>query len=88
MPLSRISHYTLFSSCANSRDYRDVNAYSKGNSSIEPLDVFDDHSAVVGVGSASLVLVSVANASTQDVDWHASNENVFASVGDDKMLKM
>ncbi|KAH9075852.1 histone acetyltransferase type B subunit 2 [Lactarius deliciosus] len=42
----------------------DVNAYSKGNSSIEPLDVFDDHSAVVG-----------------DVDWHASNENVFASLG-------
>jgi hypothetical protein len=24
----------------------------------------------------------------KDVDWHASNENVFVSVGDDKMLKM
>lgn len=24
----------------------------------------------------------------QDVDWHATNENVFASVGDDKMLMM
>ena len=33
---------------------RDVNAFSKGNSSIEPLNVFDDHTAVVGVGSASL----------------------------------
>lgn len=65
-----------------------MNAYSKGNSSIEPLDVFDDHTAVVGVGSASLVLVRVTNARTQDVDWHASHENVFASVGDDKMLKM
>lgn len=32
---------------------RDVNAFSKGNSSIEPLNVFDDHTAVVGVGSAS-----------------------------------
>ncbi|KAI9513126.1 WD40-repeat-containing domain protein [Russula earlei] len=49
----------------------DVNAYSKANSSIEPLNVFDDHTAVVG-----------------DVDWHATNENVFASVGDDKMLKI
>ncbi|KAI0307624.1 histone acetyltransferase type B subunit 2 [Multifurca ochricompacta] len=49
----------------------DVNAYSKANSSIEPLNVFSDHTAVVG-----------------DVDWHASNENVFASVGDDKMLKI
>ena len=25
---------------------------------------------------------------TQDVDWHASHQNVFASVGDDKMLMM
>ncbi|KAH9996523.1 histone acetyltransferase type B subunit 2 [Russula vinacea] len=49
----------------------DVNAYSKANSSVEPLNVFDDHTAVVG-----------------DVDWHASNENVFTSVGDDKMLKI
>ncbi|KAH9056968.1 histone acetyltransferase type B subunit 2 [Lactarius vividus] len=37
----------------------DVNAYSKGNSSIEPLGVFDDHTAVVGVGFVSLVLVCV-----------------------------
>ena len=54
MPLARITHYTLLSSCANSPRSRDVNAYSKGNSSIEPLNVFDDHTAVVGVGSASL----------------------------------
>lgn len=32
---------------------RDVNAYSKANSSIEPLNVFDEHTAVVGVCSAS-----------------------------------
>ena len=25
---------------------------------------------------------------TQDVDWHAYHENIFASVGDDKMLMM
>ncbi|KAI0286837.1 histone acetyltransferase type B subunit 2 [Russula aff. rugulosa BPL654] len=49
----------------------DLNAYSKANSTIEPLTVFKDHTAVVG-----------------DVDWHASNENVFVSVGDDKMLKI
>jgi hypothetical protein len=24
----------------------------------------------------------------KDVDWHASDENLFVSVGDDKMLKM
>ena len=24
----------------------------------------------------------------QDVDWHASHQNLFASVGDDKMLMM
>lgn len=33
--------------------FRDVNAYSKANSSIEPLNVFDEHTAVVGVCSAS-----------------------------------
>lgn len=54
MPLVRITRYCPFSSCANSKDSRDVNAFSKGNSSIEPLNVFDDHTAVVGVGSASL----------------------------------
>ena len=32
---------------------RDVNAYSKANSSIEPLNVFDEHTAVVGVCFAS-----------------------------------
>ena len=53
MPLARISCCAPSSSCANSQGSRDVNAYSKGNSSIEPLDVFDDHTAVVGVGSAS-----------------------------------
>lgn len=26
--------------------------------------------------------------SVQDVDWHPTNENMFASVGDDKMLNM
>ncbi|KAI0067988.1 histone acetyltransferase type B subunit 2 [Artomyces pyxidatus] len=49
----------------------DVNAYTKANPSIEPLNVFDEHTSVVG-----------------DVDWHSKNENVFASVGDDKMLKI
>ncbi|KAI0050615.1 histone acetyltransferase type B subunit 2 [Auriscalpium vulgare] len=49
----------------------DVRGYQKANPSIEPLNVFDEHTSVVG-----------------DVDWHANHENVFASVGDDKMLKI
>ncbi|TFY67976.1 hypothetical protein EVG20_g3738 [Dentipellis fragilis] len=49
----------------------DINAYNKANPSVEPLNVFDEHSSVVG-----------------DVDWHATKENVFASVGDDCMLKL
>ncbi|KAL0568163.1 Histone acetyltransferase type B subunit 2 [Marasmius crinis-equi] len=47
----------------------DVNSYTKGKTSIEPLAVYKGHTAVVG-----------------DVDWHATKENVFASVGDDRML--
>lgn len=71
------------------RGLRDVNAYSKANSSVEPLNVFDDHTAVVGVGSALQALSYMKlTPDTKDVDWHASNENVFTSVGDDKMLKM
>lgn len=49
----------------------DINAYSKANPSIEPLNVFNEHTAVVG-----------------DVDWHPTQENVFASVSDDKTLKI
>ncbi|TDL20887.1 WD40 repeat-like protein [Rickenella mellea] len=47
----------------------DVNSYSKANTTIEPLAIYEGHTSVVG-----------------DVDWHATHENVFASVGDDKML--
>ncbi len=67
-----------------------MNAYSKANSSIEPLNVFEEHSAVVGVRSASQrrSYMKLMPSETKDVDWHASNENVFVSVGDDKMLKM
>jgi hypothetical protein len=41
----------------------------------------------------SLVYVSTTSVpsttnESQDVDWHASHQNVFASVGDDKMLMM
>ncbi|KAI0035151.1 WD40 repeat-like protein [Vararia minispora EC-137] len=49
----------------------DVNSYSKGEPMLQPVNVFSEHTAVVG-----------------DVDWHATDENVFASVGDDKMLKI
>lgn len=31
---------------------------------------------------------SASYAAPQDVDWHATNEHMFASVGDDKMLMM
>ncbi|KAH8101041.1 histone acetyltransferase type B subunit 2 [Phellopilus nigrolimitatus] len=47
----------------------DVNMYSKGKNSIEPVTVYSGHESVVG-----------------DVDWHAKEENIFASVGDDKKL--
>ncbi|VDB91608.1 unnamed protein product [Peniophora sp. CBMAI 1063] len=49
----------------------DLNAYTKGEATLSPVNIFAEHSSVVG-----------------DVDWHATDENMFASVGDDKMLKV
>lgn len=49
--------------------YRDVRGYTKGNSSMDPLNVYRGHSAIV-----------------EDVAWHNLQEDVFASVGDDRML--
>ncbi|KAF7783983.1 hypothetical protein Agabi119p4_148 [Agaricus bisporus var. burnettii] len=49
----------------------DINAYTRGNTSIEPVNIFRGHTSVVG-----------------DVDWHPTQENLFASVGDDKMLML
>ncbi|KAI0323056.1 histone acetyltransferase type B subunit 2 [Amylostereum chailletii] len=49
----------------------DLNAYTKGESTIQPVHVYSEHTSVVG-----------------DVDWHSSDPHVFASVGDDKTLKM
>lgn len=48
---------------------RDINAYTKAKSTLEPLRVFRGHTSVVG-----------------DVSWHATREEVFASVGDDRLL--
>ncbi len=81
---------TPFSRVLTISRLRDLNAYSKANSTIEPLTVFKDHTAVVGVRFASQMpsYMKLMPPDTKDVDWHASNENVFVSVGDDKMLKM
>lgn len=42
----------------------------------------------VYVSARALLLRLFDNIFLKDVDWHATNENVFASVGDDKMLMM
>lgn len=50
----------------------DINAsFAKGQSSINPTNIFRSHTDVVG-----------------DVDWHPTKADVFASVGDDRMLKI
>jgi len=48
---------------------RDVRGYTKGSASMDPLNVYRGHSAIV-----------------EDVAWHNLQEDVFASVGDDRML--
>jgi histone-binding protein RBBP4 len=66
---------------------RDVNSYTKGKNTIEPTTVFKGHASVVGVRTTLHVCRQVTNQFVQkDVDWHATKENVFSSVGDDKML--
>ncbi|KAJ8295751.1 Histone acetyltransferase type B subunit 2 [Rhodotorula toruloides] len=47
----------------------DIRGYTKGNSSMDPLNVYRGHTAIV-----------------EDVAWHNLQEDVFASVGDDRML--
>ena len=49
--------------------HRDVRGYTKGNASLDPLNVYKGHTSIV-----------------EDVAWHNLNEDVFASVGDDRML--
>ena len=54
---------------------------------MEPIAIYKGHTSVVGVGD--MVLIDDTNLiSLQDVDWHAHKEDVFASVGDDKMLML
>jgi hypothetical protein len=55
---------------------------------LEPLRLYRGHSAVVEVRSVNSGRYSILSFIQQDVDWHASNENMFASVGDDKKLMM
>ncbi|KAK4699009.1 histone-binding protein RBBP4, partial [Phenoliferia sp. Uapishka_3] len=47
----------------------DVNGYTKGDSVMEPLQIYKGHTAIV-----------------EDVAWHCLQENIFASVGDDRKL--
>ena len=49
--------------------HRDLQAYKKGETSMEPLAVYKGHTSVVG-----------------DVAWHNLQENIFASVGDDRAM--
>ena len=69
---------------------RDINAYSKTKTTLEPISVYRGHTSVVGVSVPSYCVskTDVDELLKQDVDWHASKENVFASVGDDKQLMM
>lgn len=46
-----------------------MRGYTKGNASLDPLNVYKGHTSIV-----------------EDVAWHNLNEDVFASVGDDRML--
>jgi len=66
---------------------RDINSYARSSVSIEPINVFRGHNSVVGV---RLMCSSHFRCSynPQDVDWHSTQENLFASVGDDKMLML
>lgn len=72
------------------RHHRDITSYTKGKKTIEPLGVYRGHSSIVGVGaSISGVRAEVLTLmSTKDVSWHATKENIFASVGDDRQLMM
>ena len=84
MPLVRIlSRYFCATSCFS----RDVNAYTKTKNTIEPTTIFKGHTSVVGVSTHEWLIVALLTA-FKDVDWHPMKENVFASVGDDKMLML
>lgn len=84
MPLVYIfSRYPI----AASRVSRDVNSYTKTKNTIEPTAVFKGHTSVVGVSAQKWLTVASLTV-FQDVDWHPMKENVFASVGDDKMLML
>lgn len=68
---------------------RDINSYTKANTTIEPTTTFRGHTSVVGVCSQFFAQSFEAHIkATQDVDWHATDENLFTSVGDDKMMMM
>lgn len=66
----------------------DVNSYTKARNTLEPTTIYKGHTSVVGVSAPASTfsrLVFIISL-LQDVDWHPTKENVFASVGDDKLL--
>ena len=74
MSLVSYFHYTIINtdqSKISPTNPRDIKAYSKSNSVLEPLRIYRGHSSVV-----------------EDVAWHTDSDNIFASVGDDKMLML
>lgn len=65
----------------------DVNSYTKARNTLEPTTVYKGHTSVVGVsGPINVFDAGIDLFVRQDVDWHPTKENVFASVGDDKLL--
>ena len=86
-----VCHWYVYRACsiiAADPFTRDVNSYTKEKSSIEPTNVFRGHTSIVGVGLIVFVSCAHSQVFSQDVDWHCSKENIFGSVGDDKMLLM
>jgi histone-binding protein RBBP4 len=65
-----------------------VQGYSKSSSVLEPLAIYRSHTAVVEVRLTGDIGYRFLTVLIQDVAWHATNANVFASVGDDRMLML
>lgn len=66
---------------------RDIQQYQKGSPNVSALRTYRGHTAVVEVGRTEVLNVNHwLTPGLQDVDWHASNDWMFASVADDRKL--
>ncbi|SCZ98844.1 BZ3500_MvSof-1268-A1-R1_Chr3-1g05658 [Microbotryum saponariae] len=94
-PTSGKAGHLLSASEDQSICHWDVNGYTKGASTMEPLTVYRGHTAIVEVSHSSSRTCAIEQSHrlnvfvrTQDVAWHCLQENIFASVGDDRQLLM